>query len=255
VNAVRTYSSYAIVAILAMVAGALLFNLPSGVAGHEPRKSAPEVDLATNMHDQDNLNISVLGDSTGNDSTEWVAQWGMLLAAQGASVQVRTWDHAQADWSPDVVRFGAGERSITIWNGSVSGATPSYPLSFKTLMQPRKPDVTIVNYGHDHRQATAALATEMTNLLDSLKVRWGSSDASVVLTVQNPGQGSAAVTSAAQRHEVKRIARERELPVADIDHAFHNVGDLSRLMVNEKHPGPSGSMVWATTVNELFTRS
>jgi type IV pilus biogenesis protein CpaD/CtpE len=121
-------------------------------------------------------------------------------------------------------------------------------------MQPTKPDVTIINYGHDHVEAPAVLATEMTNLLDSLRERWESSDASIVLTVQNPGRGSAAVTSAAQQHEIRRIARDREVPVADINHAFHNVGDLSRLMVGEKHPGPSGSMIWATTVNELFTR-
>ncbi len=250
-KSVRTSLSYVAMAILAVIAGVLVFNWPAGVAGHESEEPTREAELALTMHGADDLNISVLGDSTGNDSTEWVTQWGMLLAAEGASVKVRTWDHARADWSSDVLRFGAGQRSITIWNGSISGATPSYPLGYKTFLQPVRPDVTIINYGHDHGGAPATLATELTNLLDSLAARWDG-DIATVLTIQNPGQGAAATTSAAYQHEVRRIARERGLPVADVNHAFHSVGSLSTLMVNDVHPGPSGSMIWATTVKDLF---
>ena len=250
-KSVRTSLSYVAVAIVAVVVAAMLFNLQPKASKPESVVPSPEAALLQTMNGDDDLNISVLGDSTGDGADEWVTLWAMLLAADGASVSVKTWSHDSADWSEEPQSFGSGSRSITVWNGSVPGATPSYPIGFKNLLQPVEPDVVVISYGHDHEGGPGSLGTELSNLLDTARHRWDG-DVPTVVTIQNPRQDSAALKAAEGQHAIREVARQRELPVVDINEVFHSVGDIESLMKNKVRPSPNGYMLWAWTMDEFF---
>lgn len=250
-KSVMTPLSYVAVAIVSVAVAAMLFNLQPKASNPESGVPSPEAALIETMNGDDDLDISVLGDSTGDGADEWVALWAMLLAADGASVSVKTWNHDLAEWSEEPEGFGSGRRSITVWNGSVPGATPSYPIGFKNLLQPVEPDIIITSFGHDHDGDPGSLGTEFSNLLDTARHRWDG-DVPTLVTIQNPGQGSAALEAAAGQHAIREVARQRDLPVVDINEVFQSVGDVESLMQNKVRPGPEGYMLWAATMDDFF---
>ena len=72
---------------------------------------------------EDELVISVLGDSTGNDTDEWVAGWAGHLAEKDASVTLHRWDAASHSYTSEPLLYGDGDREITIWNGALPGGS------------------------------------------------------------------------------------------------------------------------------------
>lgn len=192
--------------------------------------------------------ISVLGDSTSDSSSEWVNRWAEKLG-QNATVVVHTWNPQANDWFPQPRQFGQGERTITIWNGSESGATPKTPLAQEDLRQPQPPHLTILNYGHNG--GTDEVESALTELLKKLKT---GEAAPVVLTAQNPATGDKAKTSSANLELMESAAQEHGLPVIDVHAAFDDAESWKALLVDQIHPNEQGQQLWAETVSAFFAR-
>jgi hypothetical protein len=192
--------------------------------------------------------ISVLGDSTSDSSSEWVYRWAEQLG-QNATVVVHTWNPQANDWFSQPRQFGQGERTITIWNGSESGATPQTPLAQEDLRQPQPAHLTILNYGHNG--SADEVESALTELLTELKP---GEDAPVVLTAQNPATGEKATTSNANRALMEAAATEHGLPVIDVHAAFDDAESWKALLVDQIHPNDQGQQLWAETVSAFFTR-
>ncbi len=105
-------------------------------------------DLRAIVSSRDALTISVLGDSTGDEPGEWVDLWARELSKRG-TVTLHFWDGATDDWKAHPTVYPGPDRPITVWNGSRSGASYAYPLEHLDRIQPSKPSLTVLNFGHN----------------------------------------------------------------------------------------------------------
>lgn len=220
--------------------------------GYEQTEVQAEEEAAAQLvSDADSLNISVLGDSTGNDSNEWVQLWAKRLAGDNAKVMLYRWDTADRMWSKSPAIFGDGDREVTIWNAASAGATPKYALD-NTDVFPDEADLLITNYGHNG--TASGVRSYLSQILDEADDRWD--DPSKVVTVQNPGGGAAEEKSATNHVVVRDVAKSHGLPVIDVNNAFvESDKELETLLIDDVHPNSDGSALWVETVTEFFGAS
>lgn len=193
------------------------------------------------------LVISVLGDSTGDKSGEWVDLWAKHLAKYG-TVTLHMWDGKAADWSPKTITYPGPARQITIWNGSKSGADHQYPLERLSKIQPVKPTFQILSYGHNYLALRADSGAY--DLLGQLSTKWGV-PVPTAITLQNPARGAREARTLASVTYLKEWAATR-YPVIDVYTAFKAAGgsNLPALLLNDRtgvHPNPAGQKIWADT--------
>lgn len=214
--------------------------------------SADPVEAATAaaqdvVNGSEDIEITVLGDSTSDSDGEWVTLWAQELGAD-ATVQVHTWNPATGTWFQEPREFGEGDRQITLWNASAAEGNPGFALELDGMIAAES-DLTILNYGHfgDPDFVAATLG----NLLDELDAG-GEDAAPVVLTAQNPALDTWTGWADTNREAMRDAAQERDLPVIDVFAAFDKADDWQSLLTDEVHPNDDGQRLWADTVTEFF---
>ena len=175
----------------------------------------------------DDVTLLVVGDSTGDERTEWVALWAARMADEGARVTYRDWVPGEERWTDDPLTLGDGDRHVTIVNASQAGARPGYPLARRLL--PDAADLVLVSFGHNGTREQEV--AEMRQLLDRLAQDYP--DAPVGVIAQNPALGGSVEHSRANREAVEQVARARDLPVIDVHGAFVDHGDVESLLVDD----------------------
>lgn len=219
---------------------------PATPAKSSPTKSsAPEqadgewtMDQAREAFAADGSRILVLGDSTGNDLEEWVHQWGEL---EGLPV---------ASWQMEYENRYVGETDATrIWSGSMDRATADYPLEHWDAMWPDPaPDLVLLSYGHFHESGEQAVAA-LEDLRSALAER--APETPLVVVLQNPQVDD---RNAATREAIAAWADESGLPTIDVAEAFEESDYYpADLRLDELHPSPAGSQLWAETVADALT--
>lgn len=270
-NSSRRARTVAVVAVPLLATAALvLWNQRDADEPEDiPRTtSGPEVDAATRASESshaaatgtagkvahelteragaDDVTLLVVGDSTGDERTEWVALWAARMADEGARVTYRDWVPGEERWTDDPLTLGDGDRHVTIVNASQAGARPGYPLARRLL--PDAADLVLVSFGHNGTREQEV--AEMRQLLDRLAQDYP--DAPVGVIAQNPALGGSAEHSRANREAVEQVARARDLPVIDVHGAFVDHGDVESLLVDDLHPSDAGSRLWAETVHRFL---
>lgn len=207
---------------------------------------------ATGMQDQlraliagtDDITISVLGDSTGDASNEWVSLWSQHLAEFG-TVTMYNWNKDTNDWNAQPKIFRGNARQITVWNGSMPGVAYTYPLERLQTIQPEKPTFTIVSLGHNIAQKPADVGAA--ELLAAVDAKWGAKIPAAV-TLQNPAQGTREQPTAKSVAALAAWLPGSGYATIDVNTAFTKAGDLTALLADEVHPNPQGSQIWADAV-------
>lgn len=225
-------------------AGAVFTPVPVGgeVTAPDP---VPLDEVRALFADGRPLVISVLGDSTGNGTDEWVALWAADLG-QSRNVVVQRWDPDTQAWSLPTLRFGSSGPAVEIWNGSVPGWQPYQATEIVAAIQPAKPDLVIYNYGHNSTGNT--IATQMSDLHAASTALWPEAPPPAVAVLQNPALGE---RGARQDHTMEVLATWAAitgLPTIDVLSAFYAAGDLAPLMIDDVHPNQQGSRIWADTI-------
>lgn len=181
----------------------------------EPVTFDVSLDDARDALTEDGAVLGVLGDSTGNDSDEWVALWA-----------------AERPW-------------VEVVNASVPGSRANDALGQVADLLPPDVDVVVLNYGHNHSTGNV---DEIAALLG--EVAEHAPDAVPVMMLQNPQLGDA---NADVRDAVAAVAAAAGVPTVDVAAAFEDDGrDLSSLLVDDLHPNGEGSRVWADAVAEAL---
>lgn len=254
------YILLAVLAVAALAAaGFALVRIPANVAASSQpvavpavieTTAAPLVDAAPMLANikalvtgSEPLTISVLGDSTGNSTGEWVDLWAKDLTRYG-TVTLHLWDEKAHTWLPTPTVYEGGERAITIWNGSQPGSHFAYALQRIDTMVPEQPSFVIHNYGHN--KATKRVDAGAMDLLAAVDQKWGTTPA--VLVLQNPSRNSRQMFSAESVSLLRDWAARTGYPTVDVNAAFVAPGPIDALLVDDVHPNPAGSRIWADTI-------
>jgi len=208
---------------------------------------ADRVEQTQAVFQNDDVIVLVLGDSTGNDSNEWVSLWAQDLADQGRTIDYYLWDSIEGVWPDEPSIFGQGQRSVAFWNGSHPGATVEFPLGEEFEMPDISPDLVITSFGHNGEVNLNRSGNQQ--LWSALHADF---DASVVAIAQNPALGDRESTSSNNKRVVLDVASERSIPVIDVHSAFMEVDNPSDLLLDDVHPNGYGARLWADTVAEYF---
>ena len=201
--------------------------------------------------------VLFVGDSTGNETTEWIYLLTQALAAQWPrwTVQYRLWNDGATSYdAPVTIQAGTGSRTLTIYNASVAGfATYSWlgPRA-DTALFALDPVLAVVSLGHNEGTSSALWHGQYVALTETLTERLPGAD--VLLIGQNP---ESANTYQQQRREMYReIAARRGFGFIDVCQAFLDTDPtLASLLADGIHPNATGSALWRDTVLPAFVRS
>jgi len=249
---------------------------PAGTVGGELRTIQSQVShfwrrIRTNQSD---VNVLVLGDSTGNETTEWVylmAQWlasecpthtvkyrlfslGLTVAGGGTD----TWG------SYTTLQTGSGPmppldvttNTIFIDNASVSGRNTNYVEGGRenTIWTGTDYDLVIFNYGHNTGTDTTEEIAQPEFMTAVENARLHASRAGCLVTLQNfRTSTSGKAQSFRMWNAWRNVASQMQAGVIDVGTAFLSVPDVSIYMADETHPNALGqSALWLPQVQRAM---
>lgn len=240
-------------AIVAVVAGAVgLAAQPSAAQTQEvPRAATARVQVASTAQDEARLaparrvlaspravTVAVLDDSVGNDPGEWVSMWAGDMAVH-RYVFVHHFDWQTERYSDDVEVFPPSAEvtaePVVVWNFGWPGGTPKRALQHLAAGVPKKPDLTIVSFGHN--LGPAAVQPQYAALQEGLTKRFGRIP--VVTTVAHMAP-IAQPAQAEGRVMLVQWLRSRGMPFIDMRAVFDDEPDPSRLFWDAIHPNVLG---------------
>jgi lysophospholipase L1-like esterase len=204
---------------------------------------------------------AILGDSTGNETTEWVYLTAQWLAGQFPAVTVlyRLWNDTNQNYdAATTVQTGTGSRTLTIYNGSTSGQNAAYSVTRIALQIPVTPHAITVSYGHNEGSTNGAGYRPLLYALTRQLEDWFPT-ASLIVTAQNPR----AATDANYSLDLSRAQATIELAATEgyglvnATQAFLNTANYATTLLigDGLHPNGAGSALWASLVQQQMTRS
>lgn len=201
-------------------------------------------------------NVLIVGDSTGAGLTRWVRLMATKIAAAYPTHTViyKAWDDGTKTYPAGqfvTVQAGTGPRTITVWNGSLSGSVIGYARdNYSALTGGQTPDVLLVNFGHNSPQLAddyRAIHQEALQIFTNTHA-----NAAVVLMTQNPR----AITDPAyaddqgKQHAIYQLAVAAGHDLVDVNEAYRLYGNYAADLVlpDGLHPTDAGSALWADLV-------
>lgn len=233
-----------------VLAAVVTLLLASGCSSdlHRSRQNAdiPSVDRA--LAGGQPYVISVLGDSTGNDTNEWVHILARRISSNYArEVTVHDWHIDTSAYAKDTT-YGSGAPT-TIWNASASGQSAQYAVEHFDEMVPRSPDLTFINHGHNDPWNALSGITQLVSLVGNK----GSGQIAVIL--QNPRldggrPGRAHLESTLFQSIAHRFSNpDSGVILVDVFSKFPTGDALAgALKPDGLHPTDEWEQVWADTV-------
>ncbi len=208
---------------------------------------------------QQDINILVIGDSTGNETTEWV-----YLLLQKIAVDFPAWtikwqvfiDGSPGAYDPVVtIQTGTGPRTLMVYNCSVPGQGYDYldqNPSRAAVVVATEPDLTIISYGYNSN-----FTTYRGYILHVVKLVQNFYPRSEFMLVAQPPKGAA--NSDAANHilrsmSVRKLATDEGFGLIDALQAFLDYGNYSADLIQGDtiHPNPAGSAIWANEAYKSF---
>ncbi|WP_022920313.1 SGNH/GDSL hydrolase family protein [Ornithinimicrobium pekingense] len=189
--------------------------------------------------------VAALGDSTGNETWEWVYGWGRALA-RTRPVTVLSWNEwtGQGYIEPRVLspEGTGGQGPLTLYSGHHSGASFGYVVEHLESLLPEPVDLVVLNFGHNN--TVDDVRDELEAALTALRSAVGP-EVPVVLTLQQPQRDDA---NAEVRATVREVAVARGIGVIDVARAFEETGEPDELLADDVHPDEQGAGLWTETV-------
>lgn len=200
------------------------------------------------------VNILLVGDSTGDETTEWFYLLGEWLATQHPthSVDYKPRLATAGTWGTTVeISNGSGSRTINLWNASKGGWSVNDFLGEidAILGATVSWDCVMVSLGHN-----GGLVSELTfrgsyvALVETIAAR--QPGAGVILHAQNSSTDN--TYQGARRNAILRYAQRRGFSVVDAWAAFGGNTPDPALLADTQHPNAAGSAVWRDLTAPLF---
>lgn len=210
----------------------------------------------------------VVGDSTGNETTEWVYLTAQWLASRfpAYTVNYYLWDTVgdAAYASAVTVQTGTGTHVLSVYNASVAGTTTGYfqGTRFTAAIAGKNADLLTVSHGHnqggpvDTENLIQYQRNQYLAFVDEAAV--ANPNAGVLLILQNPSAVSGRELWQQQRAlEYARAASWRGWGVVDVCQAFTDYGNWAADLTNVDglHPNSAGEALWASLVTAALERA
>lgn len=195
----------------------------------------------------------VLGDSTGNEATEWVYLTAVALAARypALTVRYRLWNDGGAVYdAPTTIAAGSGAGVLDIYNCSVAGKNTDYYLlpNFATMVPATAPDLVFISQGHNESPAGGLNSQDFRERLLALAETVAAAvNADLILIAQNPQ--AVDQEQQARAVEVAQVASLRGYGFVNVYQAFMDTGNITPLLLGDGvHPSVTGSALWSAEV-------
>lgn len=208
-----------------------------------------------------NATITLLGDSTGNDRSEWFYQLSVWIAERYPHYRTtyRQWNHQkQAYGAPVVLSEGNGWLTLSLYNGSVGGAKAGYALQGNRFdkLTAQGGNLFLLSYSHNEGRDTSY--PTYNRLAAKLAALWPSPD--VVPVLQNP-EGTPSKTSLeryahnVRLHSIAELAEENGWTTIDAHQQFaSDKRPLRSLVPDGIHPNAAGQALWLNAAKSAFLR-
>lgn len=205
-----------------------------------------------------NCNLVVLGDSTGDATTEWIYLLAVKLGVDfpAFTVQYKLWDTGTNNYgSATTIQTGTGAYTLTVYNASIAGATAlkfagTY---FATAVRPsamgQDPDLVMLSYGHNGSNQSERQIS-MTGVMSALVSRY-LPFTPVILVGQNPVTTDTSMTEKVRLF--RSLASEMNYGWIDVHAYFTQYAvPLASYYIDTIHPNAAGSALWANCVHQAF---
>lgn len=207
--------------------------------------------------DQASVYMFVTGDSTGNETTEWVyltAQW-LATKLTTHTIKYRLYDDILGWSAYTTVSTGSGAQTVFIDNASVTGTNTFYTDGGRqsSIWTGINYDLVILNYGHNIGTDTTEAQALPEWVIAASHCRLMAPLAGLLITLQNP---RTSVAGAAQSARVTSAWRKTAdligAGVIDVYTAFKTYPNPALLYSDETHPSILGSQVWSYEVERVM---
>lgn len=230
-----------------------------GEAGGGGGASAFSAAKAAIVADAGDVNILVIGDSTGNETTEWVYLFADWLGDQYPthSVDYYLWG-GSAYGAASSLSTGSGANKINVWNCSVAGSSPNYVVGslLAASVVNVSPDCIIWNHGQN-------IVTDYT--INPALCRGRFLQAMEQVRQALPGVPHAAVRQNPRRDDNQMAgvvesldavaALYGDLRLIDVYARFIAAGKPSGWYADNVHPNATGSAEWVEVVKSFWRGS
>lgn len=204
------------------------------------------------------VSLVVIGDSTGNEATEWVYLFAQWLATQYTthSVSYRLWNDGTNLYDAAVaISTGSGSNTIRIWNASIAGTQPLYAMGSKlapTIGTTPAPKLVIWNHGKN-----------LVSAADNALYRGGFIQGIDQVRQALPGVAHAALRQSPNRDDsnmapvvwqLDSISQAYgDLALVDVYSKFIAAGKDSSLYLDNVHPSAAGSQLFLQAMQEAWS--
>jgi lysophospholipase L1-like esterase len=199
--------------------------------------------------------LVLLGDSTGNETSEWLHLALTDLAAEfpAHTVLHHLWNDASQSYdAPTTIQDGTGPRTLRVYNGSVTGQNAAYIYSGATVtarlaaMIPSPADAVVLSYGYNW--TAPSYRWEILRAARAVRGRQPLADIALVSQPpMNPAHANAA-NHAVRSADVRAVAAQEGFGLIDAYQSFIDYGDAwpeDLISADLLHPTATGSRVWA----------
>ena len=197
----------------------------------------------------------VVGDSTGNETREWVYLLTQSLASDFPKVTVkyRLWNDTIGYYdAAETIAIGTGPRTLTVWNAAIPGATVPTWMGARgnAAMSNLNVDLAMVSMGHNEVTGGTDEVWYSRYIMLTESIAVLNPKAEIICVLQNPSPFN---TDQEKRADVYReIATRRGYGIIDVGQAFIDTGDPNGLTDGSVHPDAAGIALWLKTVKKSF---
>lgn len=206
---------------------------------------------------QEDAVIAVLGDSTGNETTEWVYRLAQYLGSLFAthSVIYRLWnDGTQTYDAPVTIQTGSGARTLSVYNASTPGQTANYSFTRLAIQIPVTPNLVITSYAYNSPQTGILYRPLHYQLCRDIQLRWPLCD--IINTAQPPMATSQAdaLNHINRTQAVLEMSSHEGHGVVNVMQRFLDYGNYTADLVSGDgvHPTAAGMDIWVGEIQRHF---
>lgn len=192
--------------------------------------------------------ILVVGDSTGDNTTEWPYLFAQKMYVPTHTVTFRFWNDGAGSYdAPVTLSRGTGPRSIHFYNASVGGSRGQYFLGakFAAAIAAVAAKAIIFNFGINSNAAGSDLLMRGELVSAIAQIHKQHPTARLFGIKQNPNRDSTIMTALVAQWDVV-AGLLPGLTLVNVHQAFLDLGKPGTLYTDAIHPNAAGSAVYVS---------